>query len=84
MFFSSSSEDTDLGLDGVKRSHINLVYGTSVEVDIDFREVRDPCFLKFYPLGAVDEEIESWFEDRPNRFFFQQVSPGIHSRYQPL
>ena len=84
MFFSSSSEDTDLGLDGVKRSHINLVYGTSVEVDIDFREVRDPCFLKFYPLGAVDEEIESWFEDGPNRFFFQQVSPGIHSRYQPL
>ena len=84
MFFSSSSEDTDLGLDGVKRSHINLVYGTSVEVDIDFREVRDPCFLKFYPLGAVDEEIENWFEDGPNRFFFQQVSPGIHSRYQPL
>ena len=81
MFFP---EDTDLGLDGVKQSHFNLVYGSSVEVDIDFKETRDSCFLKFFPIGADDEEIDTWCEEGPNRFFFQQVSPGIHFQYQPL
>ena len=77
-------EDTDLDLDGVKQSHFCLVYGSSVEVDINFKEVRDPCFLKFYPTGADDEEIDNWCEEGPNRYFFQQVSRGIHFQYQPL
>ena len=62
-------------MDVVKQSHISLVYGSYVEVDIDINEVRDPCFLKFHPTGADDEEIENWCEDGRNRFFFQQVSP---------
>ena len=84
IYVFSFPEDTNLGMDGVKQSHISLVYGSYVEVDIDFNEVRDPCFLKFYPTGAEDEEIEKWCEDGRNRFFFQQVDPGIQSRYQPL
>ena len=62
------SEDTDLGLDGVKQSHYSLVFGSSVEVDIDFKEVRDICFLKFFPTGAEDEVMENWCEEGPNRF----------------
>ena len=64
-------EDTDLGLDGLKQSHYSFVYGSSVEVDIDLKDARDVCFLKFFPPGADDEKIEKWCEEGPNRFFFQ-------------
>ena len=62
------SEDIDLGLDGLNHSHYSLVFGSSVEVDIDFKEVRDICFLKFFPTGAEDEVMENWCEEGPNRF----------------
>ena len=72
-----------MGLDCVKQSHYSLVYGSSVEVDIDFTAVRDVCFLKFFPTGADDELIENWCEAGPNRFFFQHVSSDIHFNSNP-
>ena len=68
----------------MKQSHYGLVYGSSVEVDIDFKVVQDVCFLKFFPTGADDEVIENWCEEGPNRFYFQQVSQDIHFQFQPL
>ena len=66
------------------QSHYSLVYGSSAEVDIDLKAVRGVCFLKFFPTGAEDEMIEKWCKEGHNRFFFQQVSPGIQFQFQPL
>ena len=77
-------EDADLGVDRVQQSHYSLLFGSSVEVDIDFNEVQDVCFLKFFPIGEDDEVIEVWCEEGPNRFYFQQVSPSIQCQHKSL
>ena len=67
------SDDTDLVDTAVQSPH--ALYGSSVETNVDFNKVRDACFLKFFPSSTGSEVIESWCEEGPNRFFFQQVSP---------
>ena len=74
-FSEDIDADLDFALQYTAEKSPHSLYGSSEETTVDFNEVRDACFLKFFPSSTDLEVIENWCEEGPNRFFFQKVSP---------
>ena len=74
-FSEDIDADLDFALQYTTEKSPHSLYGSSEETTVDFNEVRDTCFLKFFPSSTDLEVIENWCEEGPNRFFFQKVSP---------
>jgi len=65
-------EDTHRGPKAAEGSYYNQVYWSEEEDEVKFSCVAGRCFVKFVDLQTSDQQLETWTEEGPDRWFFRE------------
>ena len=65
-------EDTHKGRGAAETAYNNEVYYTEEEGTVAVSQVMGRCHVKFIDMSVSNQEIETWSEDGPDRWFFRE------------
>ena len=65
-------EDTHKGRNAADSAYNHELYFTEEEATVSITEVRGRCYVKYLDMSVSNQEIETWSEEGPDRWFFRE------------